>query len=85
MQYNTSYFIKTIKCSTINIKRTYETSIRTIKTNKRQCNRKADILETELDIIGASVDNTIYLNNLRKLARLIMMCQQNLKYNKEDL
>ena len=45
-----------------------------LKQIKDSVTEKADILETELDIIGASVDNTIYLNNLRKLARLIMMC-----------
>ena len=48
---------------------TIEKSLEQIKQIRENVVLKADILETELDVVGASVDDTKYLHKLRQLAQ----------------
>lgn len=48
---------------------TIEKSLESIRQIKDNIVLKADILDTELDAVGASVDDTIYLSKLRQLAQ----------------
>ena len=48
---------------------TIEKSLEQIKQIRDNVVLKADILDTKLNAIGASVDDTIYLSKLRQLAQ----------------